>query len=463
MAGLAVIGVSCNDDDDDVILIDENDYDPENLIHGTWVGIYNETFIGPDDKEATILYLKFNDQECTIISLTEEQQVAGLHGPYTYYQNDSELIIDIHQEWDSQTELWRGSRESFSVYLTAEIKNEHTLVIENDEVNQTHTLQRTVLRNPEHLSGEWNSEMGKLSLAENGTFQMHIPGEITTGIIQTMSYKNKNYLLINIQVSMKYGPSDYYAIYEYNKSDDTFTIKFPEGDVVFTKEDTNGDHDVEFDLTGDWLIISEHFILGPGDKDCNMIFLQIKEEDYLLFSFLDSDPVAGHKGPYETSGQDRLTITIQHDWDSNSYSWNHITDNVKHGMPVSLSEDGKTLTLRPGSDDIMMQKVNMKDFPAAEGSWYIQDGEDIISTLNVDNGYIVWEQYGSKQEGYIYDLGDLNGESYFLFHAVYCEFYPNEENPARDNADYFTLSRYTIDDHTFTLWHGDYKFELSKQ
>ncbi|MDG5800978.1 hypothetical protein QA597_11465 [Marinilabiliaceae bacterium ANBcel2] len=459
-----IFTVSCSDDDDDNDFPNgENGYDPENLLKGTWLGIYDEAFEGPMDLPANKVLVEFDEDDFMIVTFYNEDQVAGLKGSYHYDESEGDVVLTMTSAWNEEIHNWEET-DDFHINMTTYFDGDHALNLTNVDEGVGMEINRITRENPEKIEGAWMSNEAFITLSDNGEFTV-IAEESESGYAHKVSYNNKNYLIINFTNSEGVAGQicDYYEIveYSYDESDDILKVILPDGVLEFNRQSlADGD-----ELVGAWLAIYEEPVLGPGDKDCDILFTEMTDEgDFRILTFLNSDPVAGHIGTYTHYYKELLELHLTEDWNNETFSFMTIPDGGhEQPMAISISEDGDEIMINPEDDALTFNKVMLTDFEEVEGNWEWNYEGNMMGTMHIEDGYAVWQEEIGKQEGTIYNLGDVNGSSYFLFHVTYCEFEPDNDNYAGDDADYFTVSRYELDgENNFTLWHGDFEMALER-
>lgn len=214
----------------------------------------------------------------------------------------------------------------------------------------------------------------------------------------------------------------------------------------------SGNGEQEITIKGSWLLLSEDVFDGPADQPCDAIIIEIEETEFMIFSFLESDPAAGHMGGYDAEIEDSMTLFIEFNYNKNTYNWEAMPDTFEHKMPAQLSSDGKMLTVEPEPGlELELVKVFKSVPEELVGTWNLEDNEVVYSTMEINSsGEFLWTDLGEGKEqgGILSCVGEVNDDKYLLSNITYCEFYADGE------SDYYTLNKYMIEDDELTIWHG---------
>lgn len=207
---------------------------------------------------------------------------------------------------------------------------------------------------------------------------------------------------------------------------------------------------------GSWIGFYDETFEGWDEKDCNTVFYSFETADFLMCSFLDSDPAAGLKGLYSLNDDNEMVIYPDHSWSDEIYDWNE-DNRDERILPLEFSSDEQTMTVTTSFGDIDVKKCNPSDPEALEGEWLMID-EDTIASMSIEaSGAFMWEQDDGSQSGMISDLGEIDGNKYLLIHITYCEF------EADGDSNYYVIERYAINEagDELTMWHGNDEYSLT--
>jgi hypothetical protein len=225
-------------------------------------------------------------------------------------------------------------------------------------------------------------------------------------------------------------------------------------------EDENGNgNDDEYGNPhyGNWIGIYDETFEGFEENECNAVFYNFSISDFMMYSFLDSDPAAGVKGLYSLNNDNEMVIYPDHVWSDETYDWDENAQDERI-LPLEFSSDEQTMTITTTFGDIEVQRCNQVNPEDLEGEWGLMEGDSIVASMNIEpTGGFSWEQDDQIQSGSVKKLGVVDGDNYLLFHITYCEFTTDGD------ADYYTVNKYSLNEagDTFTLWHGNEEMELS--
>lgn len=223
--------------------------------------------------------------------------------------------------------------------------------------------------------------------------------------------------------------------------------------------ENGGENNDELSLVGNWLLVSEDVFDGPAEKPCNAIFFEAQKNDYLIFSFLNSDPVAGHRGSYDFEIEDSLEIDLIYQYNEDEYSWSLLEEPFNMVIATIMHPNGNSFNLYP-EEDLTLTFINcMKDIPVhLTGTWSYKIDETLYATMQIDNGEFIWDdtQESKQQSGNIFTLGEVNDNYYLLSHITYCDYETEGE------SDYYTLNKYSYESDVLTLWHGETVMTLER-
>ncbi len=224
-------------------------------------------------------------------------------------------------------------------------------------------------------------------------------------------------------------------------------------------EDENGNgNDDEYGNPhyGSWIGFYDETFEGWDEKDCNAVFCRYETTNFLLYSFLNSDPAAGLKGLYSLNNDNEMVIYPDHVWSDETYDWDENAQDERI-LPLEFSSDEKTMTITTTFGDIDVKKCSPSAPESLEGEWLMID-QDTIASMNIEaSGAFSWEQDDGSQSGTISDLGEIDADKYLLSHITYCDF------DAGGDSDYYVINKYELNDagNELTMWHGDVEYTLT--
>jgi len=431
-----------------------HDGDPAQQLIGEWIGVFDEPMVGPMEMDYDAIFMDINATDFRMVFFDGPDQVTGLVAEYDF-DGASEMIITFTHAWLEEEADWvQVPDEAFGEDEVLEINlsdDGNTMVITDPDGLEFSVYKRD-LSIPEAIAGEWSGGGVLLSIESTGDLEAMTPDGRDSGYLRSIENVNGNdYLLLHITESDVEADGDcsIYKLFafELNPAGDELTLHA--GDMVLVLnplEPAEGD-----ELVGHWLGIFDQAMLGPGDKDCNAIYFEFDETDFMLLSFLDSDPAAGHKGTYTFEYQGALELNLTHNMSEEVYGW--VASEHTAVLPMRTSSDGNTMYADgPDMQSLEIQKA-VRDLPGdLAGEWSMPGASLTIQAT----GEFHWEQDGGVQSGTLWDLGEVNGESYWLINITYDEFL------AQGESDYYTLNKYELNPagDRLTFWHGEYEFVM---
>ncbi len=459
LAGVLLLFTFGCTEDDDVL--------PADKLTGDWLGVFSTPLMGPGDLYCNGMFASFDGTDFKLVTFMEADQVAGMKGSYEYEEEEG-LLFHFSHMWVEEEADWVQipPEEEFSQGgIGVEFSSDgNTVTITEPEEGETQfILHKRTLTIPSEASGQWTGLGMLLTVSETGEFLMESDEGMDAGYLNLITdVGGTDYLLVHINESTVEadGYCNIYKLmgYDFNTEEDKFTLTDGDFEIVFSRlEPVEGD-----ELIGEWLGIFDESFLGPGDRDCDAIYFQFDETDFKLLSFLESDQAAGFEGEYSFLFQGGLELDITSEWHESIFNW----QNVQHTavLPIIAEDDGNTLTGTDphGEVDLVLHRTERSHPSDIDGWWvYIEDG-DIIATFFIDHsdGSFEYDQSGELQSGYIWDIGEINGNRYLLSHIQHCDFVGLGEN-----ADFYTINRYEVDEvepdtFIFKLWHGDHLMEF---
>lgn len=211
------------------------------------------------------------------------------------------------------------------------------------------------------------------------------------------------------------------------------------------------DPDPELTPVGIWMAVLDEPVLGPDDEYMDVLFIEFGQSDFMILSFLYSDPAAGMKGSYvydEETGE--IQIDVTHVLSEEVYGW--METNFSVVLPAIYSPENDGI----GTDEFYLERRTLSNPTEIAGTW-IWD----IATLEIEtNGTFIWEQgepYPGIQSGMAQVFDEMNGDTYWILNLTYDTF------GAGGECDYYIVNRYELsaDGNELTFWHGDEMFVLA--
>lgn len=202
--------------------------EPDDPIAGNWIGIFDESFVGPGDKDADVLYFEFTDDgEFMLLSFFGSDPAGGHRGTYTFDEDEGVLQLNMTHEWSDTEFDW--VQDNYIQNLAAAISADGSILTVGVPGGDGMELQNVTLAIPQHLAGEWQTSGATMQIDETGTFQWTEAGAQQSGTLQDFDYPDgDSYLLVNITYC-EYSAGDYcdyYTVnrYELNASGDQLTL-----------------------------------------------------------------------------------------------------------------------------------------------------------------------------------------------------------------------------------------------
>lgn len=442
---------------------DDDDVQPADKLTGDWLGVFNTPLTGPMELDCNGMFASFDGTGFKLVTFMNADQVAGMKGTYEYEEEEG-LLFNFSHTWDEEEADWAEipPAEEFSQGgIGVEFSSDgNTVTITEPEGDTQFELHKHTLTIPSEADGQWVAHGMLLEVSGTGEFLMESSEGTEAGYINLIpDVGGTDYLLVHINESTieADGLCNIYKLmgYDFNTEEDEFTLTDGEFEVVFSRlEPVDGD-----ELVGEWFGIFNESFLGPGDKDCDAIYFQFDETDFTLLSFLESDQAAGFGGTYSFLFQGGLELEITSEWLESIFNWDDIQYTAM--LPIVVSDDGNTISgTDPYGESAFELHRTERSHPSDIDGWWVynEEGQE-EATFFVDHndGSFSYNQGELVQSGYIWDIGEINGNRYLLSHIQHCDFVGLAEN-----ADFYTINRYEVDPggDIFNLWHGDYMMEF---
>jgi hypothetical protein len=435
-------------------------------IAGTWVGIFEQPVSDPMFMECDAMFARFEGSDFVLISFDNGDQVNGMKGTFTF-EGRNELVLTMNDVWIAHASNWASEVDESLLpgdapyTLDIDISADgNTLTVDLAGTTGAHEFSKRALSVPDNLAGSWGGHGMVISISSTGEFVVNTSDGMEAGTIHSIDdIGGTDYLLINMTESMDAGEFGYdvYQLLPYEvDAGGTELVIHAGDDLIVLSPLVPVDGSV---LIGSWFGILDRPIQGPAERTTDALYFEFEGPEFLLLSFLESDPAAGHSGTYSFEYQGALNITPNRDWDPTLYNWITVDEHTAT-LPLVLSSDGNTMSFIDWQNNVLfeMYRQNRTIPEHLAGTWaYIEGGVQYASFTVEESGEFVWDQGGEIQSGSLRDIGETEGAPYLLVNITYCDF---EIGGA---GDYYVVNRYSVDGASFTLWHGDESFTLERQ